>query len=344
MSIDHSNVIKPSQITFNKNSITLKPEESVLEALLREGHAIPNSCRAGACQCCLMQVTPEGKTRLPASSQQGLTSPEKELGYFLSCSCIPSDPITVQLLSKASDVAITTKITEVRPLNKTILRVRFSAPLDYRPGQYLNLLFTDDAGVQHTRSYSVASVPELDQTTVELHIKTYENGVFGQWIKGSSVQNQNIEIQGPLGHCFYSDSLAHNNTNTLLLAGLGTGLAPLYGIVRDALNQGFDKSIHLVAGARNSNDIYLIEELNKLEKQFPNLHVSLVALEGEEYEGIKIENIYDFCKNLDIDFSKTHAFLCGAQSFVGKLKKQLFLSGTPMKSIMSDPFLPAKNP
>ncbi|MFP2932974.1 2Fe-2S iron-sulfur cluster-binding protein [Pyxidicoccus sp. 3LG] len=34
----------------------LEPGESVLDGLLRQGVSVPNSCRAGACQSCLMKA------------------------------------------------------------------------------------------------------------------------------------------------------------------------------------------------------------------------------------------------------------------------------------------------
>jgi NAD(P)H-flavin reductase len=289
-----------------------------------------------------MQVAPDSKSHLPPTSQQGLSEPEKDLGYFLSCSCIPSNPITVQLPSESDDSKLVSTIYSIHNFNEHILRLRINAPLDYRPGQYINLTFKDHLGVQHTRSYSLASVPKLDGF-LELHVKALDIGVFGQWIKNAEIQTKTVEIQGPVGHCFYSDSITLNQPSAMILAGLGTGLAPLYGIVRDALNQGFDKPIYLVSGAKNSNDLYLQDELKELAKQYTNLQVQFIALEGDETNELKIGNIYDHCKNIEVDFSKTYAFLCGAQTFVGKLKKQLFLSGTPMKNILSDPFLPAAN-
>ncbi len=340
MTSDNTGNVKPTQISYNKDSITLEANESVLDALLRMGHPIPNSCRAGACQSCLMQATPDSQSNLPMRSQQGLSEPEKELGYFLSCSCVPSNPITVHLPTDSMNQTHSSVIDDIYSFNSNILRLRLKAPLDYHPGQYLNLTFRDHLGVQHTRSYSLSSVPQLDDY-IELHVKALEVGVFGQWIKNVEIEPKNVEIQGPLGRCFYSDSIALSLPKSIILAGLGTGLAPLYGIVRDALNRGFAEPIYLMTGAKNSQDIYLVNELNTLAENYSNLHIQFIALQGQTTKDINIGSIYDYCKHLELDYSKTYAFLCGAQTFVNKFKKQLFLSGTPMKNILSDPFLPA---
>jgi len=44
-------------ITFDNRSYTLTPGETVLDGLTRNGVSIPHSCKAGACQSCLMRAT-----------------------------------------------------------------------------------------------------------------------------------------------------------------------------------------------------------------------------------------------------------------------------------------------
>ncbi|MHC5543815.1 2Fe-2S iron-sulfur cluster-binding protein, partial [Singulisphaera rosea] len=49
-----------TKVTFEGQATELNPGETVLEALLREGHPVPHSCRAGACRSCLMRAV-EGR-------------------------------------------------------------------------------------------------------------------------------------------------------------------------------------------------------------------------------------------------------------------------------------------
>src|SRR3954464_3781367 len=74
-------------------SYALGEGESVLDGLLREGVAVPNSCRAGACQSCLMQVT---AGTAPAEAQKGLKEKSRGGGDFLACAARPLEDLTVQ--------------------------------------------------------------------------------------------------------------------------------------------------------------------------------------------------------------------------------------------------------
>ena len=75
-----------TDILFNGQTIRVKIGQTVLSALLEQGHNIPNSCRAGVCQSCLIQAT-EGD--VPPEAQTGLKDTLKAQGYFMACSCKP---------------------------------------------------------------------------------------------------------------------------------------------------------------------------------------------------------------------------------------------------------------
>ncbi|MDK2972790.1 MAG: hypothetical protein PWP23_2545, partial [Candidatus Sumerlaeota bacterium] len=81
-------------VRFDDQLISLRENESVLEALTREGIAVPSSCRSGVCQSCLMRAD-EGS--VPAAAQQGLKDSLKSQGYFLSCVCKPSEDLRVRM-------------------------------------------------------------------------------------------------------------------------------------------------------------------------------------------------------------------------------------------------------
>src|SRR5688500_17365241 len=73
--------------------VEAKPDDTVLTALLRAGIAVPNSCRAGACQSCLMQAT-DGP--VPPAAQKGLKDSLKSRNFFHSCTAVPTANLTVR--------------------------------------------------------------------------------------------------------------------------------------------------------------------------------------------------------------------------------------------------------
>ena len=325
-----------TQVVFEDATLKLDEGESLLDGLLRSGHEIAHGCKAGVCHSCLVAVD-EGTA--PAASQKGLNDAQTALGYMLSCQCHPEDEIKVKRVDAAGQL-IPAEVIEKEWLNEQVIRLRLKAKLDYQPGQYVTLW--KDASL--ARSYSLASLPDSssedcsDDNELEFHIKVIEDGQFSQWVAKELSVSDSLSLQGPLGKCFYT---AHAD-QALLLAAIGTGLAPIYGILKDALNQGHHGPIDLVIGAKQASNLYLVDELKAIADQHSNvsLHFVVQSLEAEASD-LHQGDIYEYCQNTCPDMKGFKVYLCGADSFVKKLRKQCFLSGAGMGDIAADVFLPA---
>lgn len=310
-------------VYYQNTAIEAAENKSVLQALTDAGIDIPNACHAGACQSCKLQAT-DGE--LPALSQQGLSGAEKQLGYFLSCQCFPIADLTIA--EAATSKRYLAKVLEKKFLNDSVIQITLAAPFTFLSGQFVNIIHGDI-----TRSYSIASSPSSN--VIELHIKKLPNGLFSSFAFGSLSVGDELILQGPFGKCIYDAAL----DQPLLMAGLGTGLAPLLGILRTAISAGHKGPIHLVAGAKRPEGLYLVDELNKLATTYENLTIDFVAQEGAS-DNCTTADIYQFCKAAHTSTKGYAVFLCGAPSFVNKLKKQSFLLGANMANIHADSFTP----
>jgi len=325
-----------TEITFQSadqeevDTIALEQNESVLDGLLRAGHDIAFGCRAGVCQSCIMQTSSES---VPAVAQVGLKDSQKTLGYFLPCVCQPTEKMDVSKLVLAS-TKVSARVLEKKYLNAEVLCLRLEKKFDYKPGQYCTLW----KGTELGRCYSIAS-HNVEDDFIEFHIRKIENGEFSQWAFDSLEIGESVDVQGPLGTCFYTKS---ESAQPLLLAGIGTGLAPLYGILKDALFQGHNATINLFVGAKDAQNFYLLEELLALEKKFKQLNVHLVAQNTQNFESELTtveDDIYSYTESIIKDFKGQQVFLCGAQTFVHKMKRMSFLGGANMSDILADVFL-----
>lgn len=311
--------------------IELEEDESVLDALLRSDIDVPFGCKSGVCQSCLMQ-SPDS---IPNTAKQGLKQTQIEQGLFLACSCAPKDDLRVHP-GNVSSQRLNAKVLAKRKLDNNIILLRVENVTSYRAGQFMTLWNENRVA----RSYSTASVPLKDEF-IEFHIKRIENGAFSDWAWDNLNEGDSIQIQGPLGECFYTKT---EFSQDMMLSGIGTGLAPLFGIARDALNQGHSGNIKMIIGGRRSSGFYLIEELLELQETFRNFDVTFVAEDidnSEVPEGATIikGDIYKEVNTMIPSFKNMKVFLCGAETFVRKMKKQCFLGGANMKEIMSDPFI-----
>jgi len=315
-------------VSYEEQRVALKEEETVLDVLLGAGYTIPNACRAGACQSCLMQAT-DGT--LPARSQSGLKETQKAQGYFLACCCQPESDLVVQRVGAVQEFEATLISKELLP--GSVLRMRLQTPLNYNAGQYVNLVRADGL----SRAYSIASVPGLDNY-IELQIRIYPDGQFSQWACQDFNPGDSIKIQGPFGDCFYSTGVPEQ---PIILAGTGTGMAPLYGILRDALQQGHRGTIHLFVGARTTGSLYLNDELRMLETDFPQFRYTPVVLEADANavrDGMVYGDLNVALKSSYPDTKGFRAYFCGSELRVKTLRKQTFLSGADMKDIYCDLF------
>jgi CDP-4-dehydro-6-deoxyglucose reductase len=317
--------------TFSGVAYQAAPGESVLDALLRHGIVVSNSCRAGACQSCMLRATTGA---LPAVSQHGLKSTLVEQGYFLSCVCRPADDL---VLEPAGGLEVAASIVVLERLSPNVLRVRLrpETPIDYRAGQYITVRRADGLA----RSYSLASLPDDD--TLELHIRRAPRGRMSGWFFDEARENDWVTLRGPAGDCFYTGG---SPDQSLVLAATGTGLAPLLGICRDALRLGHRGPMHLFHGALRPEGLYLRDELSALDRAHPNLHYTPVVLEGGESEGLATGALDKAIAAAHPKFGGWRGFLCGDPAIVQMLKKKFFLAGMASREIFADAFVESPSP
>ena len=216
------------------------------------------------------------------------------------------------------------------------LKIKTTEPYKYNPGQYVSLWKDENLG----RSYSLASLPENGGDLI-FHIRLIPDGQFSGWVHNDLQVGDTLFVQGPAGDCFYTSGKPEQN---LLLIGTGTGLAPLYGIIHDALQQGHTGEIHLFHGALNPSGLYLTEELTNLAQQHSNVkyHPCVMTAEENMSSNITEGDINDIALEIVPKPSGWKSFLCGDEDLVNKLRKQIFLAGSSMNDIYSDPFIPSK--
>ncbi|PCK08379.1 MAG: hypothetical protein COA42_09450 [Alteromonadaceae bacterium] len=320
-----------ASIIFEGKKFDVKSGDSVLATLNEKGKDIKFGCQAGLCQACVMQAI-DGDP--PAKAQLGLNENQKALNYFLSCQCVLPEEgsLTVGRLG-AAQLTQQSKVLEKFWLNSAIIALRLQVPdqdFSYRAGQYATLWKDERVG----RSYSIASTDQ--EGWLEFHIQVHQQGAFSAWAADTLNVGDEISLQGPLGECFYQAEPEQK----LLLTAVGTGLAPIYGILKEALRQQHSGGIQLLLGARSSADFYLVETLLAIEKSHENVSIHWLAMDVDaEHDFARSEDIYGFVKNQLGSLTGAKVYLCGAQSFVMKMRKSSFLAGAAMSDISADSFI-----
>lgn len=317
-------------VTFDGSSYTLRAGESVLDALLRGGANITFSCRKGSCQSCMMRAT-EGDPG--EAAQRGLRPALAESGHFLPCLCHPDASLELAP-PDLSQMVFEGLIASVEPIGPGVARVLLEPELqlDVKPGQFINL--THDGA---TRSYSVSSLIEEDYF-LELHVKLVEGGQVSTWVHEELQAGDFVTLQGPLGACTWREEFLNR---PLLLVGTGTGIAPLHGIVRDAIRHGHDRPITVLHGAADMGGLYLHEQWRELAARHAPLTYVGCTSRGEPGPGAVTGRVTEHMFAHVEDPTEVALYLCGNPDMVFDARVEAVLHGVQRANILADPFEPA---
>lgn len=318
-------------ITFDGKPYACEAGATVLECLDAHGVAPPSSCRTGVCQTCLMRAT-HGKP--PSAAQKDLKPTLVAQNYFLACICRPEADMTVALPSAELNARVPAQLLARTLLGGDIasLLLRCAAPIEYRPGQFITLFRPDGL----TRSYSLASLPSGDAQQIEIHVRRVPGGRMSQWLLDDLAVGAAVDISMARGSCFY---LADSPDRALVLVGTGSGLAPLWGIVRDALEQGHRGPIYLYHGSHSPAGLYLVDALRKLEAQYPNFHYIPCVSDLSQANGYTAGRANDVALAQHPDLSGYRVYLCGRPEMVASMKQAAYLNGASLRDIHADPFV-----
>lgn len=328
-----------TEVKFANTSYALAEDESVLDGLLRNAQDIPYACKSGVCQACLVKAVAGTPT---AKAQTGLKPTLKAEGYALACQWVPETDVEVRLPGLSEDAAVVV-ISSTERLNAGVIRLVLT-PKDpatmfsSRPGQYLSLV--SPAGI--TRSYSIANDFARDGY-LELHVASTPLGLFTQWLFNTAKPGDELHARGPAGACFYTCEEAADFP--MLLAGTGTGLAPLYGIVHDALGKGHSGNITLLHGGSIPDRLYYVNELRELAANHPNFHYEALVLAAPEGDAKHKQGDIEQAALATLDaatMANQRVFLCGAPEFVQDLRRKIFLKGVRSANIYCDAFISRK--
>ncbi len=306
-------------ISFEGNHYPSQSGETILETLLRNGALLPSKCKTGACRTCMVRViagTP------PAAGQAGLKDTMAAQGHILPCSCQPEGDITLGHINMA-DHEVTLTVSDITPLGTGEVRIRFTCnePLSYRPGQYINLVRPSDELV---RSFCLASAPDEDGF-LEIHVARTADGKMSRWLCDELQIGATVGCYGPAGDCFY---LPGKHDSPLLMVAIGSGLAGIYGILRDALKHGHTgHAIHLIHAAEPTRH-YLSESLSSLAAQHPNLTITECGPDKDDLT----QSIKAIAAD-GTDLSGWRAYACGDPAKVKAVQKTAFLNGIAMADI-----------
>ena len=163
----------------------------------------------------------------------------------------------------------TLKVVDLKKETLDTVSVTFSVPKElketfqYTHGQYLTLKFNIN-GESVRRSYSMCSAPIEENITVT--VKRVKGGKVSNYINSQLKQGDEVDVMPPQGR-FFTD-LNPDQRKSYYLIGAGSGITPLFSILKTILEGEPQSTVYLLYGNRNEDSIIFYQSLQELSKRY----------------------------------------------------------------------------
>lgn len=242
------------------------------------------------------------------------------------------------------------EIAEVRRETDDCVTVRFAVPdglrpaFAHQPGQHLILKATVD-GEELRRTYSICSSPRDEE--LRICVKQQPGGRFSAFVNRDLVAGRRLQVMPPAGRFLVRLSPGSRHTYAAFCAG--SGITPIFSIVKSVLEAEPDSRFILVYGSRTRGSIIFREELEDLK----NRHLTRLSIyhvlsrEPQELElltgRIDAARVRTFCRSVTRPETVDAWFLCGPAPMIGEAARVLEALGVDRRAVHFEYFTPEGN-
>jgi CDP-4-dehydro-6-deoxyglucose reductase, E3 len=319
--------------------VVAHPGESILEAGLRAGIALPFECRSGGCGECKCTIL-QGSVDHGAYQESALAEEERRAGKALMCCAMPLSDLDLECenIGVVRDIPIRSfmaQVEQLEPLTDDVMRVLLK-PLDPEPirfhaGQYINIVLED----RERRAFSFATAPHAAEL-IELHVKLVPGGAFTTYVFNAMKTGDTLRCEGPLGS-FY---LREDSDRPIVFVAGSTGFAPVKSMVEYAFHAGLKRPMYLYWGVKSVGDFYMKQLPERWAREHANFKFIPVLSEpspddhwtgrtGTVHEAI----LHDFPVMTDCE-----VYACGSVGMVESAHSAFLQKGMTEDRCFSDAF------
>jgi NAD(P)H-flavin reductase len=324
--------------------IPVRAGETLLDAALREGIALPFDCRNGGCGECKATLR-SGRVEFGAHQSGVLSAAERAEGKILPCVCAALDDVELEYLpaktpGAAAARAWSATVEAMRQLSPDVMQVILrleGGRIAFYAGQYINILLEDGA----KRSFSFATAPSVSDR-IELHIRRIPGGRYTTHVFERMRPGDRVRFEGPLGSFF----LREDSKKPMIFVAGSTGFAPVKSMLEYAFGRGVKRRMLLYWGVRRPADLYLRELPEKWAREQPNFSfVPVISHPAPEDSwqgrtGLVHEAILaDFP-----DLGGYQVYACGSAAMVEAAHPAFRAQGLGPDDCFSDAFAPRAEP
>ncbi len=216
------------------------------------------------------------------------------------------------------------KVLEKRKLTDDVILLSLTTPEEFafQAGQFVTLRVEKGAEYKF-KSYSILSPPS-QKGRIDFCIKIIDGGFASEVFSETKIGDQ-FEVKGPLGHFVFDGS---DKNKELWFLGTGTGVAPLYSMIKEHLDKNSGQKYTLLFSIKFKKDLFLHEEFQYWAKKHP--HFTYIPTLTREKWGGAVGRVYD---HLPENIENKTFYICGLKEFVLGVKEFLSKKGVKTEHI-----------
>lgn len=336
-------------------------DEPLLFAGLRAGLPLPYECVTGTCGTCKGRLI-DGEIDQGWAEAPGRKNHKESRGEFLMCQAHANSDCAISIpgrIKRFRDDDIvpdyhqgTTSGWEYLTEDVVRFEVMLQDEVSYHPGQFFVI---QALGLSGYRAYSMVNY--VGKTSIlEFVIKLKSGGGFSNWVSNwvsghgerQGDISPTVSLFGPLGQAtFHVDE----NYDLMMITG-GSGIAGLMSILQQAKRKEYLKehNINLFFGVRTLSDLFFMDRLMALKKDYLDSFSVNIVLSMQQAEGLDISNYPGISfasgmvheralEEIPSDASNTMIYMAGPQPMIDATIRPLVIDANiPADMIRFDKF------
>lgn len=245
--------------------------------------------------------------------------------------------------------SIALKVAAVEAETEHAVSIHLRQPLlrrlKYSAGQYLMLDVDIGGGTRECRAYSISSAPGLERT-LSITVKKQPGGHVSNWLAEHLDTGMSVRTFGVRGRCTFTPQDGAGRHIVLLAAG--SGIVPLFSILKSALHFERQSRVSLVYGNRTLAEAIFRDKIEQLRRTFGDRLRVIHALSRPEHpqpgQGrLSRERVLGILRDLAVrPGPATLFYVCGPGGMMEEVTTALSELGAPAGTVHLESFAPAR--
>lgn len=220
-----------------------------------------------------------------------------------------------------------------------VLSSQDEKPVPYVAGQFLTVLLTVH-GRPIRRSYSFSSSPLVDEWP-SITVKRVPNGEVSRFIHDTWNVGDAVETLPPVGKFTLGESVGTGRDIFLLAAG--SGIAPVFSLMQQALLTEKQSIVHLLYSNRNEVTTIFYHRILDWQARYPDrLKVEFFFSESKYLDRARLTKYVledRVSRNIHFPMERAVFFLCGPHEYMQMAGIELRAMGVPSDNIRREVFV-----